>query len=229
MTSIHDLWRSVTDCRERRPRRRRRRSEPSATAASASTLSVAHSSVAPPTHTYIQTYNSQPTLPYTAASPTGVSRVSGPHTFENREGRSPRNLDISVSFSFKGIFLFCIFPTFLPSPGYGVSPPSPGQGVGGGATPLGVSKQSVVELHGKNQQIALSEFSLLVVLFLVLGQYLTQLWQVKGQIFGNVIIFQIYESIGAQLSIVTACNLHQRVPRSILHRMRCFDAFRLNI
>ena len=48
---------------------------------------------------------------------------------------------------------------------------------GGGATPppLGVSKRSVVELSGKDQQIALAEYSRLVVLFLVLGQYLTQL------------------------------------------------------
>ena len=45
--------------------------------------------------------------------------------------------------------------------------------------PPGVSKRSVVELSGKDQQIALAEYSRLVVLFLVLGQYLTQLWQVK--------------------------------------------------
>ena len=50
----------------------------------------------------------------------------------------------------------------------------------GGCDPLGVSKRSVVELSGKDQQIALAEYSRLVVLFLVLGQYLTQLWQVKG-------------------------------------------------
>ena len=46
--------------------------------------------------------------------------------------------------------------------------------------PLGVFKRSVVELSGKDQQIALAEYSRLVALFLVLGQYLTQLWQVKG-------------------------------------------------
>ena len=46
-----------------------------------------------------------------------------------------------------------------------------------------------------NQQIVLAEYSRLVVLFLVLGQYLTQLWQVKGHIFGNSMIFQLYESI----------------------------------
>ena len=39
------------------------------------------------------------------------------------------------------------------------------------------------------QQTALAEYSRLVVLFLVLGQYLTQLWQVTGQIFGNSMIF----------------------------------------
>ena len=55
--------------------------------------------------------------------------------------------------------------------------------------PLGISKRSVVELSGKDQQIALAEYSRLVVLFLVLGQCLTQLWQVKGQIFGNSMIF----------------------------------------
>ena len=60
---------------------------------------------------------------------------------------------------------------------------------GGGCDPPGVSKRSVVELRGKDQQIALAEYSRLVVLFLVLGQYLTQLWQVKGQIFGNSVIF----------------------------------------
>ena len=49
--------------------------------------------------------------------------------------------------------------------------------------PLGVSKRSIVELSGKDQQIALAVYSRLVVLFLVLGQYLTQLWHVKGQIF----------------------------------------------
>ena len=95
--------------------------------------------------------------------------------------------------------------------------------------PLGVSKRSVVELSGKDHQIALPEYSRLVVLFLVLDQYLTQLWQVKGQIFGNSMIFQLYESISAKLSTVAAWDLHQRVPRSILHRMRCFDASRLNI
>ena len=100
---------------------------------------------------------------------------------------------------------------------------------GGYDPPLGVSKRSVIELSGKDQQIALAEYSRLVVLFLVLGQYLTQLWQVKGQNFGNSMVFQFYASISAKLSIVAAWDLHQRVPRSILHRIRCFDASRLNI
>ena len=78
--------------------------------------------------------------------------------------------------------------------------------------PIGVSKRSVVELIGEDQKIALAEYSRLVVLFLVLGQYLTQLWQVKGQIFGNSMIFQLYESISAKLSIVAEWDLHQRVP-----------------
>ena len=67
-------------------------------------------------------------------------------------------------------------------------------GVGGGVgvtSPLGVSKGSVVELHGKDQQIALAAYSRLVALLLVLDQYLTQLWQVKGQIFGNSMISQL--------------------------------------
>ena len=42
-------------------------------------------------------------------------------------------------------------------------------------------------------------------------------------------IFQLYEFISAKLSIVAAWDLHQRVPRSILHRMRRFDASLLNI
>ena len=80
-------------------------------------------------------------------------------------------------------------------------------GVGGGGLvrpPLGVSKRSVVELRGKDQKIALAEYSRLVVLFLVLGQHLTQLWQVKGQIFANSMIFQLHESMASKLSIVAA-------------------------
>ena len=46
---------------------------------------------------------------------------------------------------------------------------------GGGCDPPGVSKLSVVELSGKDWQIALDEYSRLVVRFLTLGQNLTQL------------------------------------------------------
>ena len=80
-------------------------------------------------------------------------------------------------------------------------------GLGGGGLvrpPLGVSKRSFVELRGKDQQIALAEYSRLVVLFLVLGIYLTQLWQVKGQIFANSMIFQLHESMASKLSVVAA-------------------------
>ena len=40
--------------------------------------------------------------------------------------------------------------------------------------------------------------------FLALGQYFTQLWQVKGQIFANSMIFQLHESMAAKISIVAA-------------------------
>ena len=70
--------------------------------------------------------------------------------------------------------------------------------------PLGVSTRSVVELRGKDHQIVIDEYPRFVVLFLDLGQYLTQLWQVKGQIFGNSMIFHLYESISAKLSTVAA-------------------------
>ena len=76
--------------------------------------------------------------------------------------------------------------------------PRSDRGLGLVRPPLGVSKRSVVELIGKDQQIALAEYSRLMVLFSVLGQYLTQ---VKGQIFGNSMIFQLYESISAKLHI----------------------------
>ena len=49
-----------------------------------------------------------------------------------------------------------------------------------------------------------AEYSRLMVLFLVLGQYLTKLWQVKGQIFANSMIFQLHESIASNLYFVAA-------------------------
>ena len=50
---------------------------------------------------------------------------------------------------------------------------------GGGCDPPGVSKLSVVELSGKNQRIALDEYSRLVVRFLILGKKLTPFWGSK--------------------------------------------------
>ena len=47
----------------------------------------------------------------------------------------------------------------------------------------------VVELRGKDQSMRLDEISRLHILFLVLGQYLTQLGQVKGHIFAKSDIF----------------------------------------
>ena len=44
----------------------------------------------------------------------------------------------------------------------------------------------------QNQSIALNEYSRLVVYFLTLGQYLTQLWQVKGQISAKSYHFSNY-------------------------------------
>ena len=215
--------------RERRPRRRCGRSDPSATAASASTLRVAHSSVAPPTHTYIQTYNSQPTLPYTAASAdVGVASVSTPVLFKTVGDDPPDTwyftnffLETYISFlHFSNIFTLArtrCFATFARTGG------------GGGATSLGVSKRSVVELRGKNQQIALSE--VLAIGGIIFGPrtIFDPVMAGQSQIFGNFMIFQLYESIAGKLSIVAAWKFHQRVPRSIMHRMRCFDASRLNI
>ena len=60
-------------------------------------------------------------------------------------------------------------------------------------------QRSVVELRGKDQQIALAEYSRLVVLFSVLDQYWTQLWQVKCQMFAKSMIFQLHESIASKL------------------------------
>ena len=48
--------------------------------------------------------------------------------------------------------------------------------------PPGDWKLSVVALRGKDQSLRLDEYSRLVYSFLTLGQYLTQLWRVKGQI-----------------------------------------------
>ena len=66
-------------------------------------------------------------------------------------------------------------------------------------TPLGVSKLRVVALRDKNQRIALHEYSRLVTGDLLLGQYLTQICQVKGQFSGKIGLFQLYTPIAAYL------------------------------
>ena len=68
------------------------------------------------------------------------------------------------------------------------------RGVGGDTTPPSDSKLRVVELRGKDQPLGLDEYSRLLVSFFTLGQYLTQLWRVKGRIsafFGKIKVFQL--------------------------------------
>ena len=60
----------------------------------------------------------------------------------------------------------------------------------------------VVELRGKNQSMRLDEISRLHILFLVLGQNLTYLGQVKGQIFAKNDIFCLYALIAAYVCVV---------------------------
>ena len=91
--------------------------------------------------------------------------------------------------------------------------------------PPGVWKLSVVELSGKNQRIALDEYSRLVVRFLILGQKLTPFWGVKGQIFAKSAFFQLYIIIFQKLLIVATYGFHQRVPRSILNNIACRYSF----
>ena len=78
-------------------------------------------------------------------------------------------------------------------------------GGGGDATPLGISKRSVVELRGKDPQFALAplaEYSRLVVLLLVLGQYLTQLSQVKGKILNTKMSRNPLDKISSKLKML---------------------------
>ena len=80
---------------------------------------------------------------------------------------------------------------FNPRPGRTFFITRPGRG-GGRCDPPGVSKLSVVALRNQDQSIALNEYSRLVIYLLTLGQYLTQLWQVKGQISGKTYNFPNY-------------------------------------
>ena len=78
-----------------------------------------------------------------------------------------------VSYSFRGPKLCYRLLTLARKPRFATFASVGGEGWCD--PPLGVSKRSVVDLSGKDQQIALAEYSRLVVLFLVLGHYLTQL------------------------------------------------------
>ena len=70
-------------------------------------------------------------------------------------------------------------------------------GGGASATPLGRRRALRNRPAGSSRRV-------LAIGGIIFGQYLTQLWQVKGQIFGNSMLFQLYESISAKLSIVAA-------------------------
>ena len=73
-------------------------------------------------------------------------------------------------------------------------------GRGGGLVhPLAVSKFSVIKLSRGNQRIALDKYSRLVVRFFILGQYLTQLLEFKGQTFAKSTILQSYTHIFQKL------------------------------
>ena len=62
--------------------------------------------------------------------------------------------------------------------------------------------------------------------FYALGQKLTQLLEVKGQIFGKSVIFQLTKFISQKLFTVSKQTLHQRVLRSILSKITsCSDIF----
>ena len=74
-----------------------------------------------------------------------------------------------------------------------------GGGGEGGTNPPRLSELRVVEFSGKNQRIALEEYSRLVMRFVVLGQYLTQFWtgggsKVKFREIGNFSILLRYIS-----------------------------------
>ena len=66
-----------------------------------------------------------------------------------------------------------------------------------------------------------SEYSRLVVRFFILGRYLTQVGEVKGQIFAKPAIFQLHIIIFRELFIVATCGFPQGIPRSILNNIAC--------
>ena len=110
-----------------------------------------------------------------------------------------------------------------PWPVFRISPPSPVEGGGGvGTTPPGdrplMGRRAS---RKKKQSMRLDEISRLHVYFLILGQHLTWLSQVKGQIFAKINIFRNYTLIAAKVCVVAIWNLHQRAPRSILNKIEC--------
>ena len=77
----------------------------------------------------------------------------------------------------------------------------------------------VVDLREKKtQSMRLVEISRLHM-FLVLGQHLTSLDQVKGQIFAKNDIVWLYTLLAAWVCVAAIWNLHQRVPCSILNKV----------
>ena len=72
---------------------------------------------------------------------------------------------------------------------------------GGGATPSWCFQTKRRRVSRKRPADCSRRILAIGGLFLVIGQYLTQLWQVKGPIFGNSMIFQLYESILAKLHL----------------------------
>ena len=60
--------------------------------------------------------------------------------------------------------------------------------------------------------------------FLILNQYLTQLREVKGQIFAKPAAFQLNTIIFQKVLIVATYSFHQRVSRSILNNIACCNS-----
>ena len=82
---------------------------------------------------------------------------------------------------------------------------------GGRCDPPRVSKLRVVEFSGKNGGLLSTSTRDWWCFFLVLGQYLTQLCEVKCQCFAKSTIFQIYISIfknisRSELKLSSACS-----------------------
>ena len=57
-----------------------------------------------------------------------------------------------------------------------------------------------------------------VCVFLILGQQLTQLWRVKGQMFAKSAIFQLHKSMPQKSLTIMKGNFCKRVSRSFLDR-----------